>query len=536
MPSTQPIEHESYDVIIAGAGLAGLTLALQLKQQNPELGILIAERSTFPLAEATAKVGESTVEIGAHYLEQVLGLQDHLQNSQLPKFGLRLFFGQRSEFANNDEIGPSEPLPVNTYQIDRGVLENYLFEKINSLGIKAIDGCSIKNIKLESGKKASKDTALHEVQCGEQVFRSRWFIDACGRRGMLKKQLALTQSNMHQGAANWFRVNKTIRVDDWSSQSDWQARCKETRHGQRYLSTNHLMGHGYWIWIIPLRSGVTSFGIVFDPNIHSLDALDSFEKTLAWLRDQQPQCATALKGAEALDFRYLKDYSYDCKQVFSSDRWAMTGESGVFIDPLYSPGTDFIALGNGYITELIRRDFSGEDIRLHAQVYQKLYDSFYQSTLELFQGNYAGFGDYRLMVIKLAWDQAYYWGILGWLFFSEHYLDIRFMQKAAKNLAKVRAANSEMQLLFRQRGTENLSLCAEARYVDFYKIPHFRELNGLLLEMSDKKVHRDMNQLEENIELLTNFSHSLQTLLADESNSTFAEIQLNDDVSAKALA
>ena len=54
------------DVAIIGGGLAGLTLALQLNRQMPELGIEIFERNKLPPPAAAHKVGEATVEIGAH--------------------------------------------------------------------------------------------------------------------------------------------------------------------------------------------------------------------------------------------------------------------------------------------------------------------------------------------------------------------------------------------------------------------------------------------------------------------------------------
>ena len=36
----------------------------------------------------------------------------------------------------------------------------------------------------------------------------------------------------------------------------------------------------------------------------------------------------------------------NCERVYSPQRWALTGEAGAFADPLYSPGSDFIGLGN----------------------------------------------------------------------------------------------------------------------------------------------------------------------------------------------
>ncbi len=81
-----------FDVVILGGGLAGLTLARQLLSQQPELMIAVIEKRQYPVSETTHKVGESTVEIGAHYLSEQLGLKKHLTDDQLPKFGLRFFF------------------------------------------------------------------------------------------------------------------------------------------------------------------------------------------------------------------------------------------------------------------------------------------------------------------------------------------------------------------------------------------------------------------------------------------------------------
>jgi 2-polyprenyl-6-methoxyphenol hydroxylase-like FAD-dependent oxidoreductase len=88
-PSTQ------HDVIILGGGLAGLTLALQLRQRLPDLKVLVLERRSHPVPEAAHKVGESSVEIGAHYFENVLGLKQP-QRRAAQKIRLSLFLQRRS--------------------------------------------------------------------------------------------------------------------------------------------------------------------------------------------------------------------------------------------------------------------------------------------------------------------------------------------------------------------------------------------------------------------------------------------------------
>ena len=108
------------------------------------------------------------------------------------------------------------------------------------------------------------------------------------------------------------------------------------------------MGAGYWVWLIPLGSGSTSVGIVADPALHPFHRLSRFDRAVDWLREFEPQCAEVVEAhrPQLEDFLALQHFAHGCDRVFSPDRWAMTGESGVFTDPFYSPGSDFIAIGN----------------------------------------------------------------------------------------------------------------------------------------------------------------------------------------------
>ncbi len=124
-------EHESYDVVILGGGLASLTLTKQLLMRRPQTRIAVIEKRTFPVAETTHKVGESSVEIGAHYFGEELQLKKHLTDHQLPKFGLRFFFKDvHQSLAEGTEVGGSSFFSAPSYQIDRGRFENYLAEVV----------------------------------------------------------------------------------------------------------------------------------------------------------------------------------------------------------------------------------------------------------------------------------------------------------------------------------------------------------------------------------------------------------------------
>ena len=77
-------QNTKTDVVVLGGGLAGLTFALQMQQKLPSCKITVLEKRQHPVPEAAHKVGESTVEVGAHYFGEVLGLKKHIRDDQLP--------------------------------------------------------------------------------------------------------------------------------------------------------------------------------------------------------------------------------------------------------------------------------------------------------------------------------------------------------------------------------------------------------------------------------------------------------------------
>lgn len=502
------------DIVIAGGGLAGLGLALQILNTNPKLSIVIVEKNTFPVPETTAKVGESTVELGSHYLTEVLGLKSHFEEKHLTKNGLRCFFGKNDgDFSGYDELGVSELFGIPTYQIERGVLENHLYSLLTEKGVRILDGCIPSDIQL--GHKQ------HKVVCDKpekQIeLHCRWVIDAAGRRALLKTKLGLNKPSEHKGNAVFFRVDKRIVIDQWSDNTSWQQRIKE--RGKRWLSTNHLMGAGYWIWIIPLGSGATSFGIVMDDQSLNESKITSYETVLQWLQTEQPACARSLADAKVLDFTVIKDYSYDCRQVFSHDGWALTGEASAFADPFYSPGSDFIALNNTFITNLIARDFADKTIQFDCVLFNTFYKSFFENTLSLYKHQYGGFGDRRMMSVKLVWDYTYYWGVFSLLFFTNSMTNIPLMRELNDTLLKTQKLNQKMQKLLQQRAKKRIVLPAKGVFMDQFLVPCLKEVNYAL-----KGQNVDVKAtLKSNAELMEKIVPFFEDMLSDSPKHTISE-------------
>jgi flavin-dependent dehydrogenase len=435
---------DTYDVVICGGGLAGMSLARQLRLNMPDISILVLDRLSSPLPTAAYKVGESTVEAGAYYLANTLQLPKYFEEHHYIKLGLRFFYGNtQGAFKERAEVGLSEFHEPHSFQIDRGVFEQHLRDLNVEANIKVIENCSVRDIAL------SKDKQYHTVFYKQadadetQAVKSRWVVDAMGRRRYLQKKLGLTKPSNKKLNAAWFRIDGRVNVSDLvpETEENWHNRVP---NDMRYYSTNHLVGEGYWIWLIPLSSGYTSIGIVASENVHSFEEYHTCEKAFNWLEKHEPELASYLKRWQPSDFKKMPNYSYSSTQIFSINRWACVGEAGTFADPLYSPGTDMIGHANTLTTEIISLELNGKLTKKIVDDSNLLFLTFHETLSSAIQFNYQIFGKNSLTGgLKFVWDCLLGWGYVTPLIFNSLLL-------YPEKMAKIQDVGEKMNLLIKQ--------------------------------------------------------------------------------------
>jgi flavin-dependent dehydrogenase len=500
VPDQRAIDH--FDVVILGGGLAGGCLARQLRMEAPELRVLVVEKRPHPVPEAAFKVGESSVEIGAHYFQKRLALEPHLRSAQLEKLGLRYFFpqGDNRDLTTRVELGPPHFAPVPSFQLDRGRLENYLLRTNAEDGVTVLDAHRVRAVALDAG-------AGHRITVegadGTRQVTARWVVDAAGRAGLLKRQLGLVRPSTHAANASWWRFRSRIKIDDWSNDPAWKARVAS---GLRWHSTVHLMGVGYWFWLIPLGSGSHSFGIVADAELHPFSRINRFERALDWLHEFEPQAAVVMEAhaAELEDFLALQHFAHGCARVFSPDRWSLVGEAGVFTDPFYSPGSDFIAMGNDYTTDLIVRDARGENVGERADAFNAMYLRLFDAFIRLYDGHYPTMGNAQVMTAKISWDNSTYWSVTALLFFQRRLVRPEFIASIDPLLRRYFLLHARMQQFFTAWNRADAGAQYESAWLNIVGVNLMRTWQAALAEpLADDETVR--------ARLETNFQH-LQAL------------------------
>jgi flavin-dependent dehydrogenase len=404
----QSVEHTDYDVVILGGALSGASTALLLKRDLPQLRVLILERRV----KFDKKVGESTSEVAGSFLSRVLHQSSYLAAHHINKHGLRMWFNH----SNNadpyvcSEVGPRFQSRLPTYQLDRSKLDEHLLAQAVELGCKLVRPATVKAVHLsESSSQViefrTEDGTLHK-------HSTQWVLDASGKAALLSRKLGLHKplAAEHPTSALWTRYRGVNDVDSAATRAGRPEFTKAV-WAPRSVATNHLVGDGWWCWLIPLSDGTLSVGIVWDHTVFDLPPGPNLQERLHTHLLSHPVGKLMFEKAtpEPGDTHYHKGPAYYSEQM-CGHRWALLGDAAGFIDPLYSQGIDYCGHTICAVTHMLGKHFRGQDYsKEHQYLSGGAYGRSYRYWFEaLYKGKYHYMGDAELMWAAFLMDLSTY--------------------------------------------------------------------------------------------------------------------------------
>lgn len=447
---------ERYDVVILGGGLAGLSLARHLLLETDKSVLLLERKADIP--GPLQKYGESQVQLAGYYFSRVLDLEEYLLDHHYMKYNLRFYWPSRGRSNEGIEDYSQSFIRnfsnVASYQVDRNTFEEEMLRR-NLENPRFTLGAPVRDIQVEWGEgeephRVELEHVVNGTETTSRSVRTGWVVDATGRVRLLAKRKKLARANPIRHGAYFWWVEGRVNVDRLTGMSWKQNRLRRDRaalgHLPPWQATVHFMKEGLWFWVIPLR-GKTSLGLVFDSDV--LDAKDvmSVEKATEWVCREFPLFARDLPQRTVLGGYGLHSYSHDCAHTLSPERWAMSGEAGRFSDPLYSPGSDLIAIYNTLIVDTIRAD--DPEIRMRrCRLYEPLLKAVYQAYVPSYAPGYTGLGDPEVFALKYTWELAVYFAAYVFPFINDLFTDRRFIPAFLRFFAALGPLNRRLQDLF----------------------------------------------------------------------------------------
>jgi len=302
----------SSDVLVIGGGPSGSTVATRLAQLGHS--VTLFEKERFPRFH----IGESLLPCSMPLFNE-LGVMPALERAGfLPKYAAEFVSAdgslkQRYPFA--DSMLPGSP---SAFEVDRAEFDHVLLKHAAEAGVSVHEETQVVRFNTDLAK--GVELVVRAKDGTERTEHGKFLVDASGQNALLASRLGLR--DMHPELRNYAVF----------SHFEGAARASGNMEGDISVV---LVDDGWW-WVIPLRGDRTSVGLVGKAN-----TLRGRKPDQAFLEERlaaTPYLAERFANARRVaPVRTISDWSYTSRAL-AGDRWLTVGDSGAFIDPVFSTG------------------------------------------------------------------------------------------------------------------------------------------------------------------------------------------------------
>lgn len=303
------------NVIVMGGGPAGSIAALTLQKLGHQ--VTVFEKEKFP----RYRVGESFLP-GTLSILHRLGLSDKIDAAgYVQKPSATFLWGKTEAPWTFSFTTPKTEDWVfdHAIQVLRSEFDQMLLDTCRERGVQVFEEAAVTEVDVEHPDHVSVQVR-HRNESSE--FTADYLIDASGSNSPLVRKLGLREyDEFYKSVALW----SYFETPD-PFQNDLNG------------TTFSITFEDGWVWMIPLKGGVYSVGVIVDQSKLAeikAEGLEQFyDKTLA----KSERALSILKGVQRREeVKLVRDWSYETS-CFSRQRFFLCGDSACFTDPLFSQG------------------------------------------------------------------------------------------------------------------------------------------------------------------------------------------------------
>ena len=429
--------HE-YDVVIMGAGFAGLCQARHLMLNIPDIKVALVDFRSEDRDVKDMKIGESMVEVAALFVCKELGLHEYMIENHTPKAGLNFHWPKQPDTTGQLEsdyyhVWSNRQTAVASFHMNRAKFERDLLKMNREMGAAFYNG-RVLDVDLTEGN------ALKTVKVkldGEYVeLTANHVVDAAGQNFIIghKTDNLVTDLDSlygHNIGTGW------VRIEDVDRTLFDQGYHPDRATSSSYYATNHFFGQGHWLWMIPTdrESMELSIGVIHHHDVIPTQSINTKEKFYAFLKSNHTVLHDLVETAKDVDFHYRPKVAYKSKTMFSPDNWYVIGDAAYIFDAFYSYGTTTIAFAVEGVTEIIRAKLAGEaDAETKQSAYNQFNLAYAENVNHLMRHHAKQLGHASVMSWRVYFEYMWWFGVHVPMYVGKWHLDLTFVDKFLKLL------------------------------------------------------------------------------------------------------
>jgi flavin-dependent dehydrogenase len=246
----------------------------------------------------------------------------------LPKHGAHFHESTTGQDVRYDFAEAFDPIHPYAFEVPRDEFDELLFRHAGELGADLREDVAVESV-ITDGGRAAGVAARYGASGKAETISARFVVDATGRD-------ALT--------AHASRATKRIPgLDKTALFSQWRGAWRDT--GVQQGDIQIVVTDFGWFWFIPFKDGRTSVGVVVSSAWLKARAGQEPDAMYHYAVASSPVATRFLSGAtQVFPAGATADFSFRVRDM-AGDGWLAVGDSGGFIDPLFSTGAHLAIRG-----------------------------------------------------------------------------------------------------------------------------------------------------------------------------------------------